>query len=1367
MTVPNVGVRFSADDQATEVARKLLELLRQLDREQKQTASTTSQLAAPAKAAADGFERMRQAIIGFRSGTSGLDAVSKRVALLSQGLKSASTRAASLAELRAAEALLQKELKAGNLTLEQRIQLERQLATTQQAIKGGAGPDVPEGALGRFQQLHSLLLSIAATIGAIRLLGFAKGVIDAADAMNDLSQTTGVSVESLSVFQTVAEKNGATVESLQVGFRKLAQSVEALRAGNQEAAATFAAIGLGAEDLKGLSLDQVFLKIADAQEQFANGSGKITVATRLFGRSGEELLQTLHELANGGFDRAAEEANALGGTLTTEGARGADAFNDSLVDLRKSVAGFGNQLATVLGPLTRFIDGVAAFLGRIPAGVKTFVAVGAVVAAAATALVTAVGGIVLAFGLLATAVGGGVVAGIIAAIVGIATAAAALAAKFRSAREEKDKLLGSSNPVVSLEFIDNRTGKVTSATKPDVTITDPAQLKAARQAQLTAASQHARDLLAIQQAGLKQQQQAEDDAFAANLVGFGQHFNKRIEIARAGTAAEVASINSELARLQNAPLPENTQAARIQRETEINALVAQRRRVEIEGETTVNSLLAQQEATRKAAVIELTTLQAQLFRQQGQDLKAAQIEIAQAADKFAQTLTRQGFGAEIVAELRTTFSTLQTDIAAFQAQQKVAQHEVTQLSLDRAAVEQKVATGVLSQREGELAILEIERQRKPALQQAADLMKAFAERVGDPALLQAAQQLQSTIDGMGKSVLQSTLLIANFKSNLLSAGQSELSNFLGSTINQVHSLGDAFRQLGAAIAASFQRVSAELIATKVFEKIASLFGLGVNSGAAALAKAGVEVQKGGASVLLAAAALAGAAKLLQVTQGASIAFGGILQSGVGLAAGGQVKGPGTGTSDSIPARLSAGEFVQPAHVTRHYGVAFMEALRAMRVPKAALATSVAGRPAVMTHPVQVIVPVLVVRDHVERDTLLRREQQLERPPRAAQLDPLGVGTGRRVHRVGGIEERLFSTLHRAHDVGRDFVQQLRERTETIHLARQQHQLPDGSGATDQATQERRVSRTDREFLRVSHVARVVESVRQLFRREQRSEITGGRIEKRLAETTERFTHLGSQLTQRIHVGARDLLERVRERPETRRGDGVPLGVKQHAILGARFMLRSDLAEQRNISRESSHRVSHEETRLLGVVQYTVRRALETLSRDVLEFARVMALATSVAGSGKVPAFASGGYVRGPGTATSDSIPARLSAGEYVQTARATAYYGVPIMEAIRTLRIPRELLLNFAAGLHTPPIRSVESVGVPNVQRFAEGGLVTAVAPTAAATTPLTVSRDDTLTIAVRHSDEAIVEFVHSTRGVRALTEMMSRHKGQIKAALT
>ena len=72
-------------------------------------------------------------------------------------------------------------------------------------------------------------------------------------------------------------------------------------------------------------------------------------------------------------------------------------------------------------------------------------------------------------------------------------------------------------------------------------------------------------------------------------------------------------------------------------------------------------------------------------------------------------------------------------------------------------------------------------------------------------------------------------------------------------------------------------------------------------------------------------------------------------------------------------------------------------------------------------------------------------------------------------------------------------------------------------------------------------------------------------------------------------------------------------------------------------------------------------------------------------------FATGGPISGPGTATSDSIPAWLSNGEYVLNADAVRKVGLPLLNAINSGRMPR-----FAKGgaVKTADIRNIESTTI-------------------------------------------------------------------------
>ena len=90
--------------------------------------------------------------------------------------------------------------------------------------------------------------------------------------------------------------------------------------------------------------------------------------------------------------------------------------------------------------------------------------------------------------------------------------------------------------------------------------------------------------------------------------------------------------------------------------------------------------------------------------------------------------------------------------------------------------------------------------------------------------------------------------------------------------------------------------------------------------------------------------------------------------------------------------------------------------------------------------------------------------------------------------------------------------------------------------------------------------------------------------------------------------------------------------------------------------------------VIGMFENMVNRVIDTIN-DITKFELDFGMFGSISNEGTnfdhldIPAFAKGGYVTGPGTGTSDNIPALLSNGEFVVTAAATSQFG-PALEAM-------------------------------------------------------------------------------------------------------
>lgn len=185
-----------------------------------------------------------------------------------------------------------------------------------------------------------------------------KSAIDFADKLNDFNQRLGISAEALSGWSYAAKQTGTDIDALGTGLKKLARNMsEALDPKSQQAG-LFAALGVEVKDAKGnlRSLESILPDIANAFKKLDNETLEASLSMEIFGKSGADLLEFLNQ-GKDGLGSMSERAKELGISLSQDTLTAADAFNDSLGDLRAVTESLFLQLAQELLPtLTELVQ---------------------------------------------------------------------------------------------------------------------------------------------------------------------------------------------------------------------------------------------------------------------------------------------------------------------------------------------------------------------------------------------------------------------------------------------------------------------------------------------------------------------------------------------------------------------------------------------------------------------------------------------------------------------------------------------------------------------------------------------------------------------------------------------------------------------------------------------------------------------------------------------------------------------------------------------------------------------------------------------------------------------------------------------------
>jgi len=172
-------------------------------------------------------------------------------------------------------------------------------------------------------------VNLGAVLGTLSVAGvtaFTRNIINGVDALNDLKDATGASIENISALEDIAARTGTPFEAMSSTLIKFNNVLKDADAGSAFAN-TLKKLGLDAEELRRIDPAEALRQTAVALSGFADDGSRARIVAQLFGKSVAEIAPYLKDLS---------EQGQLVAKVTTEQARAAEDFNKALSSLGKN-----------------------------------------------------------------------------------------------------------------------------------------------------------------------------------------------------------------------------------------------------------------------------------------------------------------------------------------------------------------------------------------------------------------------------------------------------------------------------------------------------------------------------------------------------------------------------------------------------------------------------------------------------------------------------------------------------------------------------------------------------------------------------------------------------------------------------------------------------------------------------------------------------------------------------------------------------------------------------------------------------------------------------------------------------------------------
>lgn len=805
-------------------------------------------------------------------------------------------------------------------------QVQQQARNSQTAVAGTSSS--MSAMASELAGLRARMDAFAASAAVVKGLGLAQHLVESADATGLLSQKMGLSVESVSRMQYAFSSAGLAFDEMQDALKEFAiRSSEAVAA-TGEGYAAFKAMGIEVLDSNGKMRNQSDLleEVADKMQSYAAGMNKATLYEKLFGEVGLKLVPVLDQGADG-LRRLYVESDKVGYTMNEKSAKAARQLRVDLARVSAVATALGRELGgPVLSYLAKFAETVESAFNRYTKALD--------------------GGLSVTQALKSALSLQGYRTDLSQAEADVASLTKKYADSVQFARDNPllGSVFGSQNVIAEAlkKAQDNvaelkKTNKMLAAPpaapapqgkskpglpppppplgqRPNLQIPAPTgdlppmppvpkpapgsskpkskpapgSVEApnaemfernldgdnARVAKLAAIAQAEVALIQARNEKIK----ADDDkALQAGLLSLTEYYDKRRAAIEQQNTAEIEAAKKalEAAKATRTQTPAEAEQRLQAIATAQQALDAAR--------VSAATKLAQFDKERLDAEIAGTQavleLEKNIAEQKGQYQSAAEKGLDLELQKTEQLLKMQGVAADKRKALLDELRKVGTANINYDDKSRQADAAKAKLDADKAAIQSQADAGSIFQFQAQMRIRELEASRLPMLRDMADELMRAAKATGDIEKIQAASEYAQYVQTITTEASQLASQFKELRDTFEDSAKNGLANALNSLADGTSNVRDAFQNMAFSIVQSLSQVLAKMIAVKAMESAMGAFGF---------------------------------------------AGGGQVGSFIGrFATGGYISGPGTGTSDSIPAYLSNGEFVVRSAVVRQPGVLSM------------------------------------------------------------------------------------------------------------------------------------------------------------------------------------------------------------------------------------------------------------------------------------------------------------------------------------------------------------------------------------------------------------------------------------------------------------